>query len=461
MRGDNAHRSAWRCTSALLGTIWLWYSPRLDRAGEKGESGLIARSFQWLLRAALLVVLIEALAVGSGSAPGASPKVAVSLGSALPAPLAASLGRSYFVDRGRGNDHWAGTKERPWRTVGKALRSVPLSGSTIYLRGGTYPGEFRWSRSGNPLNPVTLRAYRTGRVQMTGVAGKDLPAIWVYEGSGLRIDGFDIHVSSGDGIRIEDSHDIEVRRCNVHNTGAMGVLVVGTGKVAPTGNRNIQLWDSRFHNNGGAFVSENPYWAKGTHSVYWGAVSDAADGIDHTTVGGIIANNVFYDQPYGRQLQLGSQVDGTIVANNTFDRAYQADPEAGDAVVFYGEGTRFDTRNVLVVNNIIVGSAHHGVTGSGGNAVMQTNVVRNNLAWKNGDGNFEPLYNGEIRLFTLLGNITGVSPRFMNSSSGDFRLRSGSPAIGRSIPAYTPATDLLEHTRKSRPDLGALEHASG
>jgi hypothetical protein len=436
----------------------VWYSPRL-RPSRRG--GPIARSFQWLLRAALLIVLIEALAVGFGSARGASPKVAVSLGSALPAPLAASQGRSYFVDGSGGNDHWAGTKERPWRTVGKALRSVPLSGSTILLHGGTYPGEFRWSRAGNPLNPVTLRAYRTGRVHMTGVAGKDLPAIWVYRGSGLRVEGFDIHVGSADGIRIEDSHDIEIRRCNVHHTGAMGVLVVGTGKTAPTGNRNIQLWGNYFHDNGGAFVQQDPYWAKGTHSVYWGAVSDSGDGIDHTTVGGIIANNVFYDQPYGRQLQLGSQVDGTIVTNNTFNRAYQADPAAGDAVVFYGEGTRFDTRNVLVVNNIIVDNAHHGITGSGGNAVMQTNVVRNNLAWKNRDGNFEPLYNGQIRLFTLRSNITGVAPRFMRSSSGDFRLRSSSPAIGRSIPAYTPATDLLGHARKARPDLGALEHTSG
>jgi hypothetical protein len=408
----------------------------------------------------LFVVLIEVLTVGCGSARGASAKVAVRLGSALPAPIAVSHGRTFFVDRKGGSDHWAGMEKRPWRTVGKALRSVPLSGSTILVRGGTYSGEFRWSRAGNPLNPVTLRSYRTGRVHLTGVAGKNLPAIWVYRGSGLRIEGFDVRVGSGDGIRIENSHDIEIAHCNVHHTGAMGVLVVGTGTAAPTGNSNIQLWGNRFHDNGGAFVQTNPYWAKGTHSVYWGAVSNSADRIDHTTVGGIIANNVFYDQPYGRQLQLGSQVDGSIVTNNTFYRAYQADPAAGDAVVFYGEGTRFDTRNVLLINNIIVDSAHHGIAGSGGSAVMSTNVVRNNLAWKNPDGNFEPLYNGQIRLFTLSANITGVAPRFVRSSRGDFRLRSGSPAIGRSVPAYTPAVDLLGHARKARPDLGALEHLS-
>jgi hypothetical protein len=151
------------------------------------------------------------------------------------------------------------------------------------------------------------------------------------------------------------------------------------------------------------------------------------------------------------------------VTNNTFYRAYQPDQFAGDGVIFYGENNQFATHRVLLVNNIIANNAHNGVHGSGPsekNDQMRTNVVRNNLAWDNPDGDFDSNYEGAT-LFTLgPGNITGKDPLFLNPSELDFRLRSGSPAGGRSIPEYTPATDFTGRLRKARPDLGAIEIVS-
>ncbi len=327
----------------------------------------------------------------------------------------------------------------------------------VVVRSGTYAGRITWSRSGDPANPVTLRAYSGERVTLVGVQGQELAAVWIVNGGGIRIRGFEIAARWGDGIRIENAHDVEVAGCDVHDAGQMGIFVVGTGASPPTGNRNIQLWSNRLHHNGGAYITTNSYWIRGNHSVYWGGVSSNTDGVDHSTVGGVIANNLFYDQPYGRELQLGSQVAGTIVVNNTFYRAYQPDPHAGDAVVFYGEANPFATHDVLLANNIIADNAHHGVAGSGANSIMRTNIVRNNLAWGNPNGDFQTEYVG-VPLFTLgPGNITGKDPLFVDPSSFDLRLRAGSPALGRSLPEYTPITDCTGRLRKQVPDLGALE----
>jgi Right handed beta helix region len=413
-------------------------------------------------RSIVLLAVVGVLAVGaasdaSGFPPQHAQRPATKLGSALPGRMPLSRGKTFYVDGMYGRDGARGTRRRPWRTIQYALDHVPLAGGIVVVRAGTYAGEIAWHRNADPRNPVTLRAYSGERVTLTGKDGVEVPAIWISRGGGIRIRGFDIGARWGDGIRIENSHDVEVVGCDVHDSGQIGILVVGTGSVAPTGNRDIQLWANRFYDNGGAYIAKNPFWIRGDHAVYWGAVSNNADGIDHSTVGGVIANNRFLNQPYGRELQLGSQVNGAIVTNNTFRRAYQSDRLAGDAVVFYAEDNEFATHGVLFVNNIIADNAHNGIDGSGGSERMLTNLVDNNLAWNNPDGDFETTYAGRP-LYTLgPRNVVGKDPLFVAADTGNLHLRVGSPARGRSLPEYTPPIDALGRQRKIHPDLGALE----
>jgi hypothetical protein len=49
--------------------------------------------------------------------------------------------------------------------------------------------------------------------------------------------------------------------------------------------RNVRICNTRLDNDGG-------YWPADDHSIY-GAAGSNADGIDHTTYDGVIANNVF------------------------------------------------------------------------------------------------------------------------------------------------------------------------
>jgi hypothetical protein len=196
--------------------------------------------------------------------------------------------------------------------------------------------------------------------------------------------------------------------------------------------------------------------------VYYGGVVSDSDGIDHTTYGGVIANNIFHDQPNGYQLQIGSSADGLIVTNNTFYRATQSAP-AGGGIVLYTETKTpaYVTRNVLIVNNLITYAANKGVYGSGGGGLMATNVVRNNLAYGNAKGDFLSYYgDGSNVLFQLGTNITGKPPLYVSPRRLDFRLQRRSPAIGAADVQYATPTDFLGNLRDDAPDIGAFERVS-
>jgi hypothetical protein len=404
------------------------------------------------------VALILAVAAGRGG-----HLVEPRLGGALPSRMPESKGKSFFVNGRRGVDAGPGTIARPWRTINYALRRVPIEGSVIFVRAGTYIGMVHYARRGDPRNPVTLRPYAREHVRLIAPHNSVYDAVWIQTASAIRIRGFEItSPTSNIGVRVENSNDVEIVGCDIHATGRSGILVAGTGSKPPTGNRDIQIWDNRFHDNGGNARLENAGNKVGGHSVYWGAISSNTDGINQTTYGGVIANNLFYNQPYGYQLQIGSEADGLIVTNNTFYRATHPSP-GGSAIVLYSEtqSTQYVTRDVLIVNNIITRAANRGVYGSGGGGLMSTNVVRNNLAYGNVLGDFLSYFGSTADvLFELGPNRTGRKPLLVLPRELDFRLQARSPAIGVADREYAPPNDFAGNPRDATPDIGAFEYVS-
>jgi NedA-like, galactose-binding domain/Disaggregatase related/Protein of unknown function (DUF1565) len=380
---------------------------------------------------------------------------AAGLGSKLPARIAQSTGQNYYVAT-TGSDSNSGTITSPWRTIAKALATVPTTGSIINVRVGSYSGQNTiTNRTGSATNPLTIQAYPGENVVLTGPAAQ-LPTFYVSRVTGLRIKGFEISDPTGmsGGIQIENSKDIEVVGNEIHTGGHQGVLVAGTGTTVPAYSENVQLWSNTFYGNGGYWASSNSFWIVGDHSVYYGGSSSSSDGLRHGTVGGVIADNLFYDQPYGFHLQIGSQNDGLIVTNNTFDNDFQADSRVGNAVQLWNEGS-YGTHNVTVVNNIITWNKQYGVHGSG--STQLSNLVRNNLCYGNARGSYEPIY-GSSTLFTLGTNLPDANPLYANRAGHDFHLTAGSPANGKSDPAYTPPYDFDGKARGAAPDLGAFEY---
>jgi hypothetical protein len=204
----------------------------------------------------------------------------------------------------------------------------------------------------------------------------------------------------------------------------------------------VQLWSNRIYANGGQGTRFN-------HGVYYGNGGSDDGSVQNGAVGGVIANNVFYDQPAGFHLQIGPQANGLIVTNNTFTTATARDP--GSAVVVWGSGHQYSTKNVVVVNNVVAFNVYMGIRGSGSGS---GSVVRNNLGYANPGGDF-----ATSSTYSLgSGNITGLDPKFVDRGAHNYRVQDGSPVIDRADPAYAPASDADGRGRHGAPDLGAFEH---
>ena len=78
---------------------------------------------------------------------------------------------SYFVSI-KGNDKNSGAKNRPFKTVKKAIE-IAKAGDTINIRSGEYPFQNRFNISGQKDKPITFQAYKEEKVIFVGPYGED------------------------------------------------------------------------------------------------------------------------------------------------------------------------------------------------------------------------------------------------------------------------------------------------
>ena len=78
---------------------------------------------------------------------------------------------SYFVST-KGNNKNSGTKNRPFKTLKKAIQIVK-AGDIVNIRGGKYPFENRFNISGEKDKPITFQAYKQEKVIFIGPYGED------------------------------------------------------------------------------------------------------------------------------------------------------------------------------------------------------------------------------------------------------------------------------------------------
>lgn len=359
--------------------------------------------------------------------------------SKLPARLAVSTGQQFYVDGEKGSDSNRGTLRAPWRTIGRAWRSVP-AGAVITVRKGTYrDGVALTGRSAPPSKPITLRAFPGETVTLRNDETRRA-AVYIEDVGGLRVRGFNVTNPTGDGIKVTNSANVELFGNAVYETGGQAILVVGSGSAGRTTSSNIQLWANRIHANGGPSSSLN-------HGIYYGASSDASDGgTRRGTIGGVIANNIVFDQRTGYLLQIGPQAEGVVITNNTLTGARSSDPHTGSAIRVWGNGGPFATKNVVVVNNAIAFNSNKALQVT--DDVLPAVEIHHNLGFGNAGGDFP---SGQL-------NLTSLDPAFTSSPEANFRPRPGSPLIGRADPAYAPSTDASGAARRGAPDIGALEY---
>jgi parallel beta helix pectate lyase-like protein/Big-like domain-containing protein len=245
-------------------------------------------------------------------------------------------------------------------------------------------------------------------------------AMLEVRGAYLRFRGLDVGSGTIDGIKINVSaHDIEVDKCKIHHNARQGINI----QDSPS---NIQIWNNRVYSNGSDTNQD--------HGIYFG----------HANGNCVVANNVFYDnQAYG--IQLYPQATNVICTCNTVDGGVTR----GGTVVGSESGL---TDNVIIVGLIGTNAPWYCVDLYDPTGGSQNNNTYDSLGFGNGIGDFRT---GAGMTYT---NCSHLDPLYVDRAGKDFRLRSGSPAIGKIQSArygYVPPLDIDGKVRTTA-DAGAF-----
>jgi hypothetical protein len=426
----------------------------------------------------------------------ATAQPAAALGSSLPSrlPMSSGAGGTFYVDGTNGSDSNSGSASAPWKTINKALATVPLAGSIIKVLPGTYASSgtnyvLAFGRQASTSDPITLEAQTPGTVMIVnGTPDSWTLGGWIHDASGLRIQGivFRVHGTANlnkgaDELLIENSDRIEIFDCTFNEAGTGGPAVRGGTSNGQTSD-DVWFIDNTFRPSGSdpfaqvtgtGWSSDQYFGSKGSHWIYAGQYGDASN--FEVTNGArrlVIVNNVFTGSTAGRDVQLGPQTQSSFVVDNTFYGNHAASVigkttqavYAGGGVEFFTDSntSSYQTGGNVVANNLFVDLDGHGAYGSG--PTESGNVVRSNLSYglRNGSGyqgrtsmDYEPLY-GTSTLFQVGTNLGDGDPLFANPSSYDFHLKIGSPAFGKGDPAYAYPYDADGAARPATPAVGAF-----
>jgi hypothetical protein len=380
----------------------------------------------------LLGVALAALAVAapacadSSSGDGLAAVEKGAVASRLPALLAPSQGKTYFVAK-NGNDSNPGTRSRPWRTVQHAIDRL-RPGQRALVRRGTYVHDHVIERAGTPSAPITIAAYPGERVVLhaASTSGDTYPLRITSGAAYFRVRGFVIEgargTSSTDVYFEGRANHVELSRNEIRFSQDQGIF-------AEDSTRNLFIIGNRIHHNGRGHLSGQHQ----SHGIY-------IEGADH-----LIANNVIHDQPFGFGIQVYPQNSGTIVVHNTVVG------NGHSGIVVGGDG---GVANITIRNNVLAFNGRYGVQMDSDCPVGPVQVDRN-VIHGNRSG---AVQGGCSKVDTSGGNVTS-DPRFVSRGARDFRLNRGSPAINRAHPAYSLPVDIRGRRRPSSGgyDVGAFE----
>ncbi len=244
-----------------------------------------------------------------------------------------------------------GTITNPWALATALAQPAAVhAGDTIWLRGGTYTGNFTSYLTGTPSLPIVVRQYPGERATLNGnvnasLSGSGAPVLTVLRSGGYTwYWGFEVTNSSpvrtdtnpcthcrGDGIDVFAT-GTKIINCVVHDTGQ------GIGFWSAAGNSEVY----------GNLVYYNGYWGPdGGH----GHGIDTQNDEDGST---LIRHNIIFDGLDGNLSWAAPTQDEVTILPNAYEpgRAtivvYNRDASAAEAVDLTGvvsPGAAYEIRN--------------------------------------------------------------------------------------------------------------------
>jgi hypothetical protein len=335
-----------------------------------------------------------------------------------------------------GSDTNPGSQAKPFKTIGRAA-SLAKPSTTVHVAAGTY------------RENVTTKVHgtATGRIRYVSdtkwgakIIGSGTEGMWTNRANYTDIVGFDISGPGRLGILNLASYTL-AQGNHVHNLTVSGGCSGGGG----AGIMNAEYT-----------ASDGDIIGNVVHDIGVPGKCNAVHGIYHTNLRGHIYNNVVY-RASAWGIHLWHAANNVMVANNT---SFQngAGSMGGGIVIGVGDspGGKILT-NTKVINNIVYSNPAKGILeycASGQACIGSGNVVANNLV------------TGSSSAITMkVGSATGTitaDPQFVSyqaNGTGNYRLKSTSPAVNKGTASGAPTTDIdsIARPRGGALDIGAYE----
>jgi parallel beta-helix repeat protein len=410
--------------------------------------------------------------------------------------VASNAPAAEFVVATTGSDAAAGSAAAPWRTLQHAA-DVVGPGDRVTVRAGNYTG-FYLDTSGTAAAPITFFAEPGVLVNQRNATTAD--GINLEGASYVVIDGFAVTGMPRAGVRSVGfpsnfAKFVTVRHVTATNNGNWGIftghvddLLIESNRtsgsinehgiyVSNSGDRPVILNNTIFDNHGsgihmngdlsqggdgiisGALVSGNRVYnnaiPNSTHAGLGGGSGINMDGVQNS----LIINNLVYNNHASGislyKIDAAAGSSGNLVLNNTVHQASD-----GRWALNVQSGSTGNTAR----NNILI--SDHSFRGA-------IDVSANSLPGFTSD------YNAVISRFTTSGGgsvmtlaqwqvatgndthsfVANAAALVVNAGTGDYRLKTGSPAINTGTSVGAPPADLEGRPRPAGGlfDIGAFE----
>lgn len=343
-----------------------------------------------------------------------------------------------------GDDAGAGTSDKAFRTIGKAVEAVG-PGDVIYVRAGTYTENLVISKSGQDGKPIILSCAPgdLGRVRITPSKeyvqkNPSWAVIRVHSAQHVWINGLVIEGPLGRA---------EAPATEMY--GANGITFSGTAGLGCRVTNCVVYWNvhcgiKEMGHGGTKIVLEaNVIFDNGTRSTDHGIYCPA----DELTITG---NLIFHNAGYGihsyshprrqvitRNICMGNKAAGIILAGSENQVYHNVCAYNGLGIMYFRGGC---TDNVVKNNIFAFNQADCGYDNGGG---RYGDPARNT-------DDFNCYFPGKPSERSGSGEHEVLAdPRFVASKHGDFRLMQDSPCLGKAADVGLPFVGKA-------PDLGAF-----
>jgi parallel beta-helix repeat protein len=347
------------------------------------------------------------------------------------------LAADLYVSPNGNNNNSGATKEAALSTISKAAL-LAKAGTTVHVAPGVYNENIRTNAVGT--SSARIR-YVSDEKWGAKIIGSGTEFMWANYGNYTDIVGFDISGPGRGGIMNMGSY-VLMSSNHVHDLKVSGGC---------TGNGGAGIVNANYSATDGDIIGNV------VHDIGIPGSCNGVQGIYYSNLRGNISNNIVYRvAAFG--IHLWHAASNVIISNNTV-YANGSSSMGGGIVIGTGDspgGVILD--NTKVINNIVYNNPASSIVEycySGQNCIGANNVISNNLVYGNGKGI-------SLKVGAALNTIT-ADPQFINyqaNGSGNYHLKSTSPAIDRGVAMSAFLADNDGYVRKGIPDIGALEFIS-